>query len=437
MLQAKVIMGLDAQERSDGALRPAPISAPLPGAIARAFTHLARDLAGPTPTIDPETTGATVLELFRNSSTLPLLPVVDAAGVIYGMVERDRLMSVFAQPLWFDVYFKRSILPLMNRAPLIVDEAMPLDDIKRLITTGHPDAIDSGFLITCRGRLLGSGTMARLLELTVAQAERRLQQLDEARNAAEFAAASRARFLATMSHELRTPLNAIIGFSELLLGSPESGRHSPQLGDYLGDIRGSGKHLLDLINDILDYSKLEAGAVTLAPAPFHLDEMLHSALGVVRGQAAIRDITLSLEAPSALDLLADERRLRQVVINLLSNAVKFSPAGARVRVRALGDLAGSPVIEVADDGVGIAPADIERVFEPFTQVESHLNRKNEGTGLGLSLSRQIMALHGGTLRLESQLGQGTTAIMTLPPSCLGPAIHPPEAAGPACVPAQS
>src|SRR5690606_32319273 len=140
----------------------------------------------------------------------------------------------FAQPLWFDVYFKRSILPLMNRTPLIVDEAMPLDDIKRLITTDHADAIDSGFLIARQGRLLGSGTMARLLELTVEQAERRLQQLDEARNAAEFAAASRARFLATMSHELRTPLNAIIGFSELLLGSPDSGRQSPQLGDYLG-----------------------------------------------------------------------------------------------------------------------------------------------------------------------------------------------------------
>lgn len=427
-------MGPDMLERSESELLPAEIALPETGDKARAFTLLARDLATPAPMINLETTGATVLDLFRSHAALPLLAITSADGVIFGVVERDRLLSVFAQPLWFDVYFKRSVQPLMNRTPLIVDEMMPLDDIKRLITTRHTEAIESGFLVTRQGRYLGIGTMARLLELTVEQAHRRLQQLDEARSAAEFAAASRARFLATMSHELRTPLNAIIGFSELLLGLPDNGRSAPQLGDYLGDIRGSGKHLLDLINDILDYSKLEAGAVTLVPARFHLDEMLQSALGVVRGQAASRQITLAFETPSGLDLVADERRLRQVVINLLSNAVKFSAPGETVRVHAALDLAGSPVIEVADNGVGIAAADLERVFEPFTQVESHLNRKNEGTGLGLSLSRQIMALHGGTLHLDSTPGLGTNAVMTLPPETLADAVeattHRPEAAGP-------
>jgi len=443
MLQGKVNIGSEPLERSESELRPAPISVPEPSPSGGAphlgaFTLLARDLASSAPTIGAETTRATVLESFRGNTALPLLPVTDSAGVIYGVVERDHLLSVFAQPLWFDVYFKRSIQPLMNRTPLIVDEATPLDDIKRLITAGHDDAIESGFLITRHGRFLGIGTMARLLELTVEQAHRRLQQLDEARRAAEFAAASRARFLATMSHELRTPLNAIIGFSDLLLQQPDSGRHAPQLGDYLGDIRGSGQHLLDLINNILDYSKLEAGALTLSPAPFHLDGMLQSAIGVVRGQAACRDIDLEIEGPSHVDLLADERRLRQVVINLLSNAVKFSPPGAKVAIRAGCDLAGSPVIEVRDHGIGIASADLERVFEPFTQVESHLNRKNEGTGLGLSLSRQIVSLHGGALRLESTLGEGTVAIMTLPTAALiGLATHPPAAADQVSAPGKS
>lgn len=427
----------DTMERSDSELRPAEVFVAEATDSGRAFTLLARDVASLAPTIQPEATGATVLDLFRGNTALPLVAVTDSAGIIYGAIDRDNLLSVFAQPLWFDVYFKRSIQPLMNRTPLIVDENMPLDDIKRLITTQHREAIESGFLVTRHGRFFGIGTMARLLELTVEQAHRRLQQLDEARSAAEFAAASRARFLATMSHELRTPLNAIIGFSELLLGQADNGRDSPQLGDYLSDIRGSGRHLLDLINDILDYSKLEAGAMTLVAAPFHLDEMLESALGVVRGQAAARAVHLDFAGPSALDLQADERRLRQVVINLLSNAVKFSPAGATVSLRARLDLAGSPVIEVEDRGCGIAPADLERVFEPFTQVESHLNRRNDGTGLGLSLSRQIMALHGGTLHLDSCLGEGTVAIMTLPPDAATGVTRLPAAEGRACAPAGS
>jgi two-component system cell cycle sensor histidine kinase PleC len=444
MLQTKVDMKPEPLERSEAELRPAEIAAAEAGALTRAFTLLARDLVTDAPTIRPQTTGAKVLDLFRSNSALPLVAVTDADGVVYGAVERDRLLSVFAQPLWFDVYFKRPILALMNRQPLVVDEATPLDEIKRLITADYPDAIQAGFLVTRRGRFSGIGTMAKLLELTVEQTQKRIVELDEARHAAEFAASSRARFLATMSHELRTPLNAIIGFSELLLGLPGAGREAPQLPDYIGDIRQSGQHLLGLINDILDYSKLEAGALTLNTHEFELSEMLHSALGVTRGQAAARDVRLELETAPRLQMMADERRLRQVVINLISNAIKFSNPGSTVTLRALCDLAGAPVIEIIDRGVGIAPGDLERVFEPFVQVENHLNRKNEGTGLGLPLSRQIMSLHGGTLHLESAPGNGTVAVMTLPPQVLIeglpveiPAIHPLAAADRACAPSQS
>jgi two-component system cell cycle sensor histidine kinase PleC len=436
MLQTKVDMKPEPQERSEAELRPAEIAAAEQPLKVKAFTLTARQLAAAAVTIGPETTGAKVLDLFRSNTALPLLAVTDAEGVVYGAVERDRLLSVFAQPLWFDVYFKRSIQALMNRQPLVVDEGTPLDEIKRLITASHPEAIQSGFLVTRAGRFSGIGTMAKLLELTVEQAQRRLQQLDEARHAAEFAASSRAKFLATMSHELRTPLNAIIGFSELLLGLPGAGRDAPQLPDYIGDIRQSGQHLLGLINDILDYSKLEAGALTLNEDTFQLEEMLQSAVGVTRGQAAARKVHLELAPTAPISVLADERRLRQVVINLLSNAIKFSPSDAVVTLRAQRDLAGSPVIEIEDRGIGIKPEDLERVFEPFVQVENHLNRKNDGTGLGLPLSRQIMALHGGELRLSSQPGQGTVAIMTLPPQSMMPdAILQPAATGPSCVPA--
>ncbi|MBI2255309.1 MAG: CBS domain-containing protein [Proteobacteria bacterium] len=433
------------QERSEAELRPAEIAVAEAEASMHAFTLLARDLVTRAPTIRPATTGAKVLDLFRSDSALPLVAVTDADGIVYGAVERDRLLSVFAQPLWFDVYFKRPILALMNRQPLVIDETTPLDEIKRLITVDYPDAIQAGFLVTKNGRFSGIGTMSKLLELTVEQNQRRMVQLDEARHAAEFAASSRARFLATMSHELRTPLNAIIGFSELLLGLPGAGREAPQLPDYIGDIRQSGQHLLGLINDILDYSKLEAGALTLNAHEFDLGAMLHSAIGVARGQAAARDIRLELAPMPLMQMMADERRLRQVVINLISNAIKFSQAGGTVTLRAQCDLAGSPVIEIVDQGVGIAPADIERIFEPFVQVESHLNRKNEGTGLGLPLSRQIMTLHGGTLHLESVPGAGTTAVMTLPPQVLidgqpielPAVILRPEAADPVCALSQS
>jgi two-component system cell cycle sensor histidine kinase PleC len=443
MLQTKVDMRPEPLERSEAELRPAEIAAAEAGAATRAFTLLARDLVTEAPTIRPQTTGAKVLDLFRSNNALPLVAVTDADGIVYGAVERDRLLSVFAQPLWFDVYFKRPILALMNRQPLVVDEATPLDEIKRLITADYPDAIQAGFLVTRRGRFSGIGTMGKLLELTVEQTQKRIVELDEARHAAEFAASSRARFLATMSHELRTPLNAIIGFSELLLGLPGAGRDAPQLPDYIGDIGQSGKHLLGLINDILDYSKLEAGALTLNAHEFELTEMLHSAVGVARGQAAARDVKLELDAMPRLQMLADERRLRQVVINLISNAIKFSKPGATVTLRAHCDLAGAPVIEIVDRGVGIAAEDLERVFEPFVQVENHLNRKNEGTGLGLPLSRQIMSLHGGTLHLESELGGGTVAVMILPPQILidGQPIElptrPPEAEAPTCAPSQS
>lgn len=222
--------------------------------------------------------------------------------------------------------------------------------------------------------------------------------------------ASRAKsdFLANMSHELRTPLNAIIGFSEVLVEQMFGPLNAKQT-EYLGDIVTSGRHLLLLINDTLDLSKIEAGKMELDLATFALPAVLEDGVTMVRERAARHGIECSVAAGPDLDEVeADERKVKQVVFNLLSNAVKFTPDGGRVEVRArrVGDQA---EVAVADTGVGIDPADQDRIFQEFQQAGHQ-----EGSGLGLALARSLVALHGGSLRVESETGAGSTFLFTLP-----------------------
>jgi len=237
-----------------------------------------------------------------------------------------------------------------------------------------------------------------------------LGQLNE-----ELEAANRhkSEFLANMSHELRTPLNAVIGFSEVLQ-ERMFGELNEKQAEYVQDILISGRHLLSLINDILDLSKVEAGRMELELAPFHLPSTLESALTLLRERATRHGVTLGLEVDEHLDdFVADERKVRQVVLNLLSNAVKFTPEGGRVEVRAL--LEDSFVrISVTDTGAGIAPEDQAKIFEAFSQVGTDQARKHEGTGLGLTLTRRFVELHGGEISVESTVGKGSTFAFTLP-----------------------
>jgi two-component system cell cycle sensor histidine kinase PleC len=397
-------------------LAPVEIVRAQAGPVRSAFVMCAGDLAEPGPTVGPEATGGEVLAILKRSPLTSIVAVVDDDGMVLGALERDRILSAFAQPLWYDVYNRRAVWPLANRRPLLVDRAVPLDQIKQLIAREYPNAIQSGFLIAEDGRFAGFGAMAQLLELTVQQAHRRLIELDTARNAAEAAAAARSRFLATMSHELRTPLNAIIGFSDLLLMQVQVSGTAQKLDEYLGDIGSSGRHLLQIINDILDFSKLETGAVTLDEAEFSLEPMIASAVRIARGQSQAKDVEIRAAAiDPAIVVNGDERKLRQVLLNLLSNAVKFTPRGGRVELSTRADATGARVVAVQDTGLGISPEDLERVFEPFVQADGNLDRASSGTGLGLPLSRKLVELHGGTLHLESTLGAGTTAIVTLPP----------------------
>ena len=230
----------------------------------------------------------------------------------------------------------------------------------------------------------------------------------------ELEAASRhkSEFLANMSHELRTPLNAIIGFSEVL-SERMFGDINEKQAEYLADILESGRHLLSLINDILDLSKIEAGRMDLEPSNFDLPNAIDNALVLVRERAQRRAIRLGRTVDGRLGMIrADERKVKQVLLNLLSNALKFTPEGGQIDVRA--DVRdGAAAISVTDNGVGIAPEDQQAAFEEFRQVGATV-KKAEGTGLGLAISRKLIELHGGRLWVRSQVGTGSTFTFTLP-----------------------
>ena len=229
----------------------------------------------------------------------------------------------------------------------------------------------------------------------------------------EEASRHKSEFLANMSHELRTPLNAILGFSEVLL-ERMFGELNAKQAEFVQDVLSSGQHLLSLINDILDLSKVEAGRMELHLAPFNLPLAIESAVSLVRERASRHGISLSLSVDDALgEVVADERKVRQIFLNLLSNAVKFTPDGGRVEVKAAlaGDWAD---IAVRDTGIGIAPEDQAAVFEEFRQVGGPHAQTREGTGLGLALAKRFAELHGGTIGVQSAVGQGSTFTVTLP-----------------------
>jgi len=245
------------------------------------------------------------------------------------------------------------------------------------------------------------------------QNARLFREIQQKSRELEVASQHKSEFLANMSHELRTPLNAIIGFSEVLL-ERMFGEINEKQDDYLKDIHSSGKHLLSLINDILDLSKVEAGRMELEPAAFDVPTAIDNAMTLVRERAQRHDIALGVDVAGGVDeIVADERKFKQILLNLLTNAVKFTPDGGRVDVVAR---RAGPLLEVAvrDTGIGIAKDDQDAVFEEFRQVGRHYTNKQEGTGLGLALTRRFVELHGGTIRLDSEPGKGSTFTFTIP-----------------------
>jgi signal transduction histidine kinase len=252
------------------------------------------------------------------------------------------------------------------------------------------------------------------LETTQAELQETTRNLSVALEAAAASSQAKSQFLATMSHELRTPLNAIIGFSELLKGEALGSLGDRRYVEYAVDIHNSGTHLLSLINDVLDFSKIEAGRLELMEEPLDVGEVMTDCLRLISQESLDAGLELSSDIPDHLPLvMADRRRLKQIVLNLLSNAMKFTPAGGRIKVSVKTGEAGV-WLTVTDTGIGMSPEQIPLALEAFSQVDSRLSRAHEGTGLGLPLCKHLAEAHGGSLEINSGLGEGTTVTVTFP-----------------------
>lgn len=379
-------------------------------------TWTAGRIAVGLPPISADATCAMVYEMMHAPGATRAAAIIDDDGRVLGLVNRLRFLSKYAQRFIPELYGRRPIMALANPYALVVDEQMRVSEVATTITEDHPDALRECFVVTQGGKYFGIGTSEELVKAKMAMLVEREEQLTAAMVAADDADRTRSNFLALMSHELRTPLNAIIGFSEVI-ASEMFGPHTvKRYGEYAGDILGAGRHLLALINDILDLSKIDAGHLELHAEPVDLVALLQDAIKFLAGRAADGKVKLRLAIPDDLPpVRADPLRLKQVLLNLLSNAVKFTMPDGTVTVGACVAADGGVELSVADTGIGMAPEEIPIALEPFRQVSSPHARNVEGTGLGLSLAKALTERHGGTLSIESQRDVGTTVLIHLPP----------------------
>ena len=260
------------------------------------------------------------------------------------------------------------------------------------------------------GSLLDRRHTERALTGARQKAEQAAVLAEEAMVQAQAADRAKTNFLANVTHELRTPLNAIIGFSEIIQSGGATGDHAAY-GKYIHE---AGSRLLTMVNDVLTLARIEAGKVELDEQIVTLSEVIGAATRAIANEAAGKSVAIVDDGGGDVLMRLDPNRLKQVLVNLLSNAVKFNRQGGSIRISATIDAPNTPVIRVRDTGTGIPPDHLGRVFEPFSQVEDHLTRENEGIGLGLPLARAMVRLHGGELTLTSQVGIGTLAEITLP-----------------------
>lgn len=377
----------------------------------------AGELALPLPALADTQTCGEVFTWLQAHPDMPAAAVVDGKGAVVGLVNRLIYLARYARPYAPELYSRRPILRLANTEPLVVDENVQTSNLGAMLLAENPEALIECFVVTRNCRYSGIVTGEALLRSKVDLAMTREGILSQALGAATASSKAKGDFLALMSHELRTPLNAIIGFSEVLGSELFGPLGNARYKEYARDVHGAGKHLLALINDILDLSKAEAGKFELVDDEIVTADLLTECLRLMRGRAEEAGLTLEARfAPGLPNMMVDRLRLKQILLNLLSNAIKFTPAGGKVTLQADWSFGDDCVIAVRDTGIGMAPEAIPLALEPFRQIASPLSRQYEGTGLGLSLAKSLAECHGGRLALESTLNKGTTARIFMPAS---------------------
>lgn len=365
------------------------------------------------PLEDGTPCGAVYEEFAADRDILSRAVIKDRVPI--GLVNRHEFFLHLSHLYGRSLYDKRPISVLMDSSPLIVDVNTPLQTLNDMIVTEKPGALLKGFIVTAHGHYLGVGTALSLLQLTSNHMNERARELEEARDHAEQASRAKSEFLANRSHELRTPLNAILGFSDIIRSEILGPLGCERYRDYAGDIALSGEHLLDLINDVLDVSKVEAGKMELHESVVSVEETIRRSLRMIDERADRDQVRIDCDLPQGLPAVqTDEHKLRQILVNILSNAVKFTPSAGRIAVSATAHTAIGLRITIADTGIGIDPSQISKVLEPFGQVEGGLRRKYNGTGLGLPLAKALAELHGGRLALSSEATRGTRVSILLP-----------------------
>jgi two-component system cell cycle sensor histidine kinase PleC len=374
-------------------------------------------LAQRTPALTERTTCGEVFNWFVAHPAVPAAAILDSqTGAVLGLINRFIFFARYAKQYIPELFSRKSILKLANNAPLVVDAQVRLADLGATLLVENPDALIECFVVTERGRYLGVGTGEALLQGKVKLLQAREEELSRALKAETRANAAKSDFLALMSHELRTPLNAIIGFSEVLGTEMLGPLGQPRYREYANDVHGAGKHLLALINDILDLSKAAAGKFELSCEEIAPADIVTECLRLTRGKAHEGGLRLTSDLmPGLPNLVVDRLRFKQALLNLCSNAIKFTPPGGEVHVTADYDPGGRFILQVADNGIGMAPEQIPMALEPFRQIASPFARQKEGTGLGLALVKSLVECHDGKLEIESALKKGTKVRIILPP----------------------